>query len=177
MKIWNNVSAYFLTAEIGKALSKASPEVKAFAEPMVKKAYHEIPKQLVAKNGALLVRGSQTMRIYTSSMLQQLPGGNEFIRFLPKKTSAYAANGNEQDMYVYKEFKSAPQFVGKWFHLTKRYEKTLTDPILQRNVDETFRQIDLQKKQSGSNGFRATYLTRMMAIFNETPTAFGQGTC
>ncbi len=158
MKIWNNASAQTLTSEIGKALSTASPEVKAFAESVVKKAYNGIPDQLIAKSGAVLNRASQTMRIYTTEMLKHTPGGSEFIRFLPKKTFKFGLSSDEKDMYVYKNFVPAPQFVGKWRLLTGRWEITIPDDLLGKTIVQANKEIEAQKQLSGRSAYRPNYL-------------------
>jgi len=148
-----------LTGALQKAVAGASPEVKAFAMPVVKQIYSDIPDNFVAKGGA--TQAATALKIRTGSIMKQLPGGNEFIKLLPKRTLKYTQTGEDADMYVYKGFKPNPQVIGKWCYLTSSKENPLSDKMIQGAVDRALKNIadTKAKNPSGHNAYRAKYLT------------------
>jgi Family of unknown function (DUF6288) len=157
-KIWNNAASYRLSNAIRTELATATPEVKAFAGPLIEKTYNSIPPKLVAKGGAVLGGGSENMKGRIGSMMASLPGGSEFIRYLPKKTLAYVHSGDEKDKFVYKEFKPDPRFVGQWQALTKRYGKDIPDKQLESAAKEIFMKIEAAKNKKGKGKIKPSYM-------------------
>jgi hypothetical protein len=156
--LWNASANYQVYAALEKALASASAEVKAFAVPLVKQAYGEVPDDFVAKGGAR--QGAKSVKISTGQIMKQLPGGDEFIRQLPKKTMKYAQTGEDADLFVPKGFKLNPLFVGKWLYLTKRYDNPITEKIIQSSADAAIKQnaAKVASGATGRNAYRPSYL-------------------
>ena len=109
-------SASFRTSKaIGDALKTASPEVKAFAEPLLKKTYQTFPGVLIEPNtGAVMSNGAKTIRSRIGAILKEVPGGEEFVRHLPRTTLASYISGKDSDMYAYEKFTPNPAVIGTW---------------------------------------------------------------
>ncbi len=108
--------SYQTSKAIADALKGASPEVKKFAAPLTKTAYQIIPDPVVEPNtGAVFGRGSKTIKGRIGTIVQAIPGGEEFIRRIPKTTVASYISGKESDMYAYsgKHVTNDPM-VGTW---------------------------------------------------------------
>lgn len=101
---------------IADALKMASPEVKAFADPLVKKTYASVPGELKEPNtGAVMTNGAKTVRTRIGSVLQSLPGGDGYVKKLPRTTLASHISGKDSDMYSYDgNFKPNPAVMGTW---------------------------------------------------------------
>ena len=118
------VSAGFWNAEaVGKTMKAlsdqfqtASPEVKAYAFPLLKEVYADVrPKDFVGMGGASQPSAGVTIRNRLGGIIEELPGGTDYIKQIPKKTTAYARSGNERDMYRYSgTFTPNPNVVGTW---------------------------------------------------------------
>ena len=104
------------TSAIQQAMKKASPEVKAFAEPQLKKTYAGIPGKLTDPGtGAVMSRGAKVVRSRVGEIVQLLPEGEAFIRRIPKTTLASYRSGKDSDMYAYNgEFTPNDEVVGTW---------------------------------------------------------------
>lgn len=157
-QVWNNNAWYQFSRELGTALKSARPEVKAFAAPLMEKAYRSIPPKLVAKSGAVLSNGSETMKGRLSTAMQTLPGANKFIRYLPKKTLASTRSGKSEDMFVYEKFELDPRFVGKWLQCTKHYGGEPTDQQLESKAKSTFAKYEQTKNKKGRGKGRLSYM-------------------
>ncbi len=99
---------------IADAVKKASPEVKAFATPLLKNTYAALPTELREPNtAALMNNGARTIRSRIGSILQGVPGGEDFVRRLPRTTLASHVSGKDSDMYAYSgSFTPNPALVG-----------------------------------------------------------------
>lgn len=104
------------TNAIQNTLRGANPKVKAYADPYVKRAFVSIPDQLIEPNtGAVMNRGAKTVRSRISSIIQELPGGPEFVRRIPKTTTASYRSGRDSDMYQYSgKFEPNEPLIGTW---------------------------------------------------------------
>ena len=104
------------TGAIGKIMKSAKPEVKAFAKPLLKQTYAGMPGVLKDPyTGAVMGRGAKTVRSRIGSIVQQLPGGEEFVRMIPKTTLASYISGKDSDMYRYSgKFTPNKKIEGKW---------------------------------------------------------------
>jgi hypothetical protein len=104
------------TGAIGKVMKSANPEVKAFAKPLLKQTYAGMPGVLKDPyTGAVMGRGAKTVRSRIGSIVQQLPGGEEFVRMIPKTTLASYISGKDSDMYRYSgKFTPNEKMIGKW---------------------------------------------------------------
>ena len=122
-------TAWATANEIRKVIQRAGPEVKAFAQPLVEQAYQSIPVQLVEPNtGAVMTHGARTVRSYIASILLKLPGGEEFIRRIPKTTVESHRTGRESDKYQYNgQFEPNDKLIGTWtlaiYPSAERYEE------------------------------------------------------
>ncbi|MCH7228671.1 DUF6288 domain-containing protein [Haloferula sp. A504] len=107
---WRSSSA------IANALKGASPEVKKFAEPLAEVAYQSIPSVLTEPNtGAIMNRGAKTVRSRIGDILRTVPGGEEFVRQIPKTTLESYISGKDSDKYAYSgEFTPNDKLVGTW---------------------------------------------------------------
>ena len=101
---------------LADAMKKASPEVKEFAAPLLKKSYSGLPAVLTEPNtGAVMNSGAKTVRSRIGSILQLLPGGEDYVRLLPRTTLASHVSGKDSDMYAYSgKFTPNARVVGTW---------------------------------------------------------------
>ena len=101
---------------IADAVKNASPEVKAFATPLLKDTYAALPNELREPNtAALMSSGAKTIRSRIGSILQGVPGGEDFVRRLPRTTLASHVSGKDSDMYAYSgTFTPNPAVIGTW---------------------------------------------------------------
>ncbi len=101
---------------IADALKMANPGVKAFADPLLKKIYSAMPDVLKEPNtGAILGGGAKTVRARFGAIVQQMPGGEEFVRKMPKTTLASYISGKDSDMYTYSgTFTPNKPAIGTW---------------------------------------------------------------
>ncbi len=97
-------------------MKSASPEVKAFAKPLLKKTYADMPGVLKDPyTGAVMGRGAKTVRSRIGAIVRQMPGGEEFVRLIPKTTLASFISGKNSDLYRYSgEFTPNKKAVGTW---------------------------------------------------------------
>lgn len=104
------------TKAIADAMKSASPEVKTFAIPLMKSTYTAMPDVLKDPyTGAVMERGAKTVRSRVASIMQELPGGEDFVRRVPKTTLASYISGKDSDMYVYNgTFVPNKSVLGKW---------------------------------------------------------------
>jgi hypothetical protein len=95
-------ASYRSTTAIANALKTASPEVREFATPMLKKTYTSMPGVLAEPNtGAIMTNGAKTVRSRIGAILQQVPTGDEYVRRLPRTTLVSHVSGRDSDMYTY----------------------------------------------------------------------------
>lgn len=108
----SNATTYAIT----NAIKSASPEVIAFATPLLKKTYVNVPDELKDPyTGAVMTRGAKTVRSRVGAIVQQLPGGSEFVRMIPKTTLESYISGKDSDMYRYSgKFTPNDKVLGKW---------------------------------------------------------------
>jgi hypothetical protein len=65
-------------------MKSASPEVKAFATPLLKKTYASMPGVLAEPNtGAIMTNGANVVRSRIGAIVQLMPGGEEIVQ-VPK---------------------------------------------------------------------------------------------
>jgi hypothetical protein len=104
------------SSAIAAALKSASPEVKAFADPLLRKSFASLPGILREPNtNAVLGGGAQTIRSRLGMILQLMPGGEEFVKKLPRTTLASFKSGKDSDMYAYSgTFTPNSKAVGTW---------------------------------------------------------------
>jgi hypothetical protein len=109
-------ASYRTSTAIANALKSASPEVKKFADPLAKVAYKSIPSVLKEPNtGAIMNRGAKTVRSRIGNIVKTVPGGEEFVRMVPKTTLESYISGNPSDMYAYSgKFTPNDKLVGTW---------------------------------------------------------------
>ncbi|OYV06389.1 MAG: hypothetical protein CFE26_06550 [Verrucomicrobiales bacterium VVV1] len=101
---------------IADVLKTSSPEIKAFATPLLKKTYEALPDELREPNTkALMTNGAKVIRSRIGSILLGMPGGEEFVRQMPKTTLAAHISGKDSDMYVYSgAFTPNTAVIGNW---------------------------------------------------------------
>ena len=104
------------TTAINNAIKSATPEVKAFATPLLKKTYEALPNELKEPNtGALMTNGAKVVRSRIGLILQGVPGGEEFVRHLPRTTLESHISGKDSDMYAYSgTFTPNAAVIGTW---------------------------------------------------------------
>jgi len=109
-------SSYKTSSAIGNALKTASPEVKTFATPLLQKTFTSMPSVLKEPNtGAVLGGGAKTVRTRIGGIVQLLPGGEDFVRKIPKTTLKSHISGKDSDMYKYNgTFAPNKALVGTW---------------------------------------------------------------
>jgi len=98
-----------------RLLGRATPEAKAFAMEELKKAYESIPPLMKFPGGRVMQNGSQVVRSRLGRLMSKLPGGNDFINNVPRKTTAYALSGKDEDLYRYSgRFTPNKAVIGTW---------------------------------------------------------------
>lgn len=104
------------SAAIAEAMKNASPDVKAFASPLMQKTFAAIPSVIKEPNtGALMSSASTTIRSRFGSILQLLPDGEEFVKILPRTTLKSFLSGKDSDKYAYSgKFTPNKELMGKW---------------------------------------------------------------
>jgi len=104
------------TAAISDIMKSANSEVKTFAGPLLKSTYVSVPSEVKDPyTGAVMGRGAKTVRSRVGEIVQQLPGGEEFVRKIPKTTLASYISGKDSDMYVYDgKFTPNEKMLGTW---------------------------------------------------------------
>ncbi len=109
-------ASYRSSQAIANAMKGASPEVKDFAAPLLKKTYAEFPDVLVEPNtGAVMNRGAQTVRSRIGSIVQLVPDGEEFVKRLPRTTLESYISGKDSDKYTFSgKFDQNTDLVGTW---------------------------------------------------------------
>jgi hypothetical protein len=109
-------ASYRSSRAIADAMKVASPEVKAFADGILKQTYTSIPSVVKEPNtGAVLGGGAKTIRSRIGSIVQELPGGLEFVQKIPKTTLASYISGKDSDMYIYSgRFTPNASVLGTW---------------------------------------------------------------
>ncbi|MFM7182048.1 MAG: DUF6288 domain-containing protein [Verrucomicrobiales bacterium] len=109
-------ASYRTSTAIAAALKGASPEVKQFADPLLKQTYTALPDVLAEPNtGAVLGGGARIVRSRIGSIVQELPGGEDFVRRIPKTTLASYVSGKDTDEYTYSgTFTPNKALVGTW---------------------------------------------------------------
>lgn len=96
-------------------LGRANPEVKQFGMEVMQKAYVHVPDPMQWPGGRIMPDGAKTVKARFSSIFNNLPGGMEFVKSLPKMTTKAARTGSDGDMYVYSgTFTPNPDVVGTW---------------------------------------------------------------
>jgi len=97
------------------AMKNANTDVKNFASPYLKQAYASVPAQLLEPNtGALMSHGSKTIRSRVGKLTTMVPGGEEFVRRIPKTTLVSHISGKDSDMYQYQGFEPNDKVIGTW---------------------------------------------------------------
>jgi len=95
-------ASYRSSYAISEVMKTASSEVKDFATPLLKNTYASIPDMIAEPyNGAVLNNCAKTVRSRIASILQLLPGGEEFVMQMPKTTLVSYISGKASDMYTF----------------------------------------------------------------------------
>ena len=104
------------TRAIADAMKSAKPKVKEFAQPLLKDTYAGMPSVLKDPyTGAIMGRGAKTVRSRIGSIVQQMPGGEQFVRMIPKTTLKSFITGKNSDMYRYSgKFITNKKMIGTW---------------------------------------------------------------
>ncbi len=109
-------ASYRSTRAIADAMKAAGPEVKAFADPLLKDTFSSIPNVISEPyTKAVLGGGGKTIRSRLGTILQIMPGGEAFVKELPRTTLASYKSGKDSDMYSYSgKFTPNPKVIGTW---------------------------------------------------------------
>lgn len=109
-------SSWQTTNAIRQAISKADPQVKAFAAPLLKEAYLDIPNELTDPyTKAVMANGARTVRSRVGSIIREIPGGEDYISRIPKTTLKSFISGRDSDMYRYSgRFTPNKKLAGTW---------------------------------------------------------------
>jgi hypothetical protein len=104
------------TKAITDALKTASADVKTFATPLLKTTYTSMPNVLAEPNtGAVMGGGAKVVRSRIGNIVQELPGGLEFVQRIPRTTLASYISGKDSDMYTYNgTFTPNATLIGTW---------------------------------------------------------------
>jgi len=98
-----------------KALSDASPEIKRFAEPLLKETFVSLPPEFAEpRTGTLFSGGAKATRAMLTNLLAQVPEGGEFLKRVPKETTKSFLSGRESDQFVYDGFEMNGNIAGEW---------------------------------------------------------------
>ncbi|MGA0900141.1 MAG: DUF6288 domain-containing protein [Luteolibacter sp.] len=109
-------SSYQSAKALTDALKAASPDVKKFADPYIKAAYQSIPDVISEPHtGAVFGRGSKTIRSRIGMIAKAIPGGENFVKTLPKTTLQSYKSGKDADHYVWNgNYQDNPKIIGNW---------------------------------------------------------------
>ncbi len=101
---------------IADAMKAASPEVKVFADPLLRDTFAALPDVIREPHtNAVLGGGAQTIRSRLGTIVQLVPGGEAFVKELPRTTLASYKSGKDSDMYAYSgTFTPNPKVLGTW---------------------------------------------------------------
>lgn len=104
------------TRAIADAMKTASADVKTFADGILKKTYVSMPSVLKEPNtGAVLGGGGKVVKSRIGSIVQELPGGLDFVKKIPKTTLKSYISGKDADMYNYSgTFVPNKALMGTW---------------------------------------------------------------
>lgn len=109
-------SSYQSAKAITDALKAASPEIKKFADPYVKATYQSIPAVIKEPNtGAVFGGGAKTIRSRIGMIAKAIPGGEDYVKQLPKTTLQSHKSGRDSDDYVWNgKHVDNPKVIGNW---------------------------------------------------------------
>jgi len=109
-------ASYQSAKAITDALKTASPEIKQFADPYIKTVYKSVPAVIAEPNtGAVFGGGSRVIRSRMGMIAKAIPGGEDFVKTLPKTTLQSYKSGKDSDEYRYSgKFEANPKVVGTW---------------------------------------------------------------
>jgi hypothetical protein len=101
---------------LADAMKTASPEIKAFADPLLRETFKSMPDVIREPHTkAVLGGGAQTIRSRLATIVQLVPGGEAFVKELPRTTLASYKSGKDSDMYSYSgKFTPNPKVIGTW---------------------------------------------------------------
>lgn len=109
-------ASWFTTDAIKRAIKDASPEIRAYAEPLVQKAFLRVPFPLEDPlTGARPKEGGIILRSRFATILRELPNGESFLRQLPLTTLKSHISGDSADRYQYSGRQAPnPAAPGRW---------------------------------------------------------------
>ena len=112
----NDSASWQSNNAIKEAIKAADTRVQTFADPFLKRAYASIPTPLADPyTGATPGGGAKTVRSRVGAILQEVPGGEDFVYRIPKDTLASFKSGREADMYQYGgKFEPNDKLQGAW---------------------------------------------------------------
>jgi len=104
------------TRELQQTIANANRDIQEYASPILKKAFVSLPNQLADPyTGASPGRGAKTLRARIGNIVQQVPGGEEFVRRIPRTTLKSYKSGRDTDMYQFKgQFEPNDKLLGTW---------------------------------------------------------------
>jgi hypothetical protein len=97
-------------------MKAAGPEVRAFADPLLKETFAAMPDvHREPHTKAVLGGGAQTVRSRLATIVQLVPGGEDFVKELPRTTLASYKSGKDSDMDADSgKFTPNPKVIGTW---------------------------------------------------------------
>lgn len=104
------------THKIRQAIAKADPRVKAFAAPILSEIYKDFPTQIEDPYTMASPRNAaQVVRSRIGAIVKEVPGGEEFVKRIPKETVKSFVSGRSSDMYRYNgRFRPNRKIQGTW---------------------------------------------------------------
>lgn len=133
--------------DIMAGVKSAKPNVQKVAFKLFADSYNSIPREIIAVGGHRIPSAGKVFRSRMSQMLSPMPGGTELVRSIPKITTAYAASGDDADLYRYSgTFEPNEKVVGTWHKAI--YPRPKTEGQLQKAA-ETW--INSEKRKKSPN--------------------------
>ncbi len=105
-----------ITTAITTSLKTASQTIQSFATPILQKAYSSVPSIITEPTtNAPMSSAAKVIRSRVGSILQVLPGGEDYVRRMPRTTLESYISGKDSDMYTYSgKFTPNKAVVGTW---------------------------------------------------------------
>ncbi len=96
-------------------LKSAQPEVQQLGAKVLGKVYAQFPARYTARGGVDMYTAADFFQRSLYGALSSAPGGLEYLKSVPMRTSKWQSSGKKEDLYVYDgKPKDVKKLFGKW---------------------------------------------------------------